>query len=343
MSEIEKFRKQKKFWSKERKNIVIVVVVFIIIGVVAYSFLAPRPKSIKIEGAYALTPMMEKWALEYKKFHPDINIDITANGAGQGMADALKGIADIGMVSREIKDSEIDQGAFWVSVCKDAVVATINSDNPVIDKILEKGVTKQQFLDIFITRNIKTWGQLVGTDNEDLIEVYTRKDTCGAAETWAKYLGNYTQYDLTNNADSTIEGDNDLASKIIEKKYAIGYNNIGYVYTKKIDDKTTVPADGIIPVPIDRNENGTLDEYEKVYENRTSIVTAINNKVYPSPPARELHLVTKNSFTDDTKDFVYWILTEGQQYVLDAGYVPLPTETIATQISYLQNGTRPEI
>jgi len=343
MSEIEKFRKQKKFWNKERKNIAIVVVVLIIIGVVAYSFLAPRPKSIKIEGAYALTPMMEKWALEYKKTHPDINIEITTNGAGLGMANALKGIADIGMVSREIKDSEIDQGAFWVSVCKDAVVATINSNNPVIDKILEKGVTKQQFVDIFITRNIRTWGQLVGTDNNDLIEVYTRDDICGAAETWAKYLGNYTQNDLTINADSTIEGDNILADKIIKKRYAIGYNNIGFVYLKKIDDKTVVPLDGIMPVPIDLNESGTLDENEKVYSNRSAIVTAINDYVYPSPPARALHLVTKNSFTGDIKDFVYWILTEGQQYVLDKGYVPLPPETIADQISYLQNGTRPEI
>jgi len=288
---------------------------------------------------------MEKWAAEYKILNPDINIDINANGAGAGMADALNGIADIGMVSREIYITEIEQGAFWVSVAKDAVVATINADNPVIDAILAKGVTKQQFKDIFITRSITTWGQLVGNENiTDKIVVYTRSDSCGAAETWAKYLGNYKQNDLTNApADSAVNGDNSLAAKIQSDRFSIGYNNIGYVYTKKIDATTVVPDDGILPVPIDINENGILEDNESVYANRTAIVTAINDNVYPSPPARPLHVVTHENFVGITKTFVSWILTEGQQYVLDAGYVPLPAETIATQIQYLDSGIRPEI
>jgi len=333
---------------------IFIIITLVTIGIVSNcGCLGKSENTIKIEGAFALTPMMEKWALEYKKIHPEINIDINANGAGTGMADALKRIADIGMFSKAVNISNIKQGAFWVSVAKDAVVATINSDNPVIDIILAKGVTKQQFKDIFITGNIETWGQLVGNDSiTDPITLYTRTDDCGAAETWAQYLGNYKQLDLTNAVKNALEkgrvgaaiwGDNSLAAKIQGDRLGIGYNNIGYVYTKKIDAKIVVPADGILPVPIDLNENGILDENENVYANRSSIVTAINDYVYPSPPARALHLVTLHNFTGIVKDFVYWILTDGQQYVIDTGYVPLPPETIIAQKGYLENGTRPEI
>jgi len=340
--------------SQKKMLVLFAMITLITIGIFSNcGCLGKNENTIKIEGAFALTPMIEKWASEYQKIHPEINIDINANGAGAGMADALKRIADIGMFSKAVNISNIKQGAFWVSVAKDAVVATINSDNPVIDIILVKGVTKQQFKDIFITGNITTWGQLVGNDSiTDPIHLFTRSDDCGAAETWALYLGKYKQLDLTNAVANAVEkgrvgaainGDNSLAAQIQSDRLAIGYNNIGYVYTKKIDTETVVPADAIVPIPIDINENGILDENESVYSSRSSIVTAINNYVYPSPPARPLHLVTLHNFTGIVKDFVYWILTEGQQYVLDTGYVPLPTETIIDQISYLENGTRPEM
>jgi phosphate transport system substrate-binding protein len=54
-------------------------------------------------------------------------------------------------------------------------------------------------------------------------------------------------------------------------------------------------------------------------------------------------LVTKHNFTGATKDFVDWILTDGQQYVETSGYLKLPQETLELQIQYLNSGTRPEI
>jgi phosphate transport system substrate-binding protein len=337
-------KKETKHWV----TIAVILIAIIFFLTVFSGCMTQQKNTIKIEGAFALTPMMEKWASEYKKIHPEINIDINANGAGAGMANALNKLCDIGMVSREIHESEIDRGAFWVSVVKDAVVATINTNNPVINTILSTGVTQQQFKDIFITGNIKTWGQLIGDGSvTQNIIVYTRSDSCGAAETWAAYLGNYKQNDIGAQVEldriSAVNGDNTLAATIQREQLGIGFNNIAFVYTKALEDGSMVPADGFLPIPIDLNENGILDEDEQVYANRSSIVAAINNNVYPSPPARPLHLVTSKNFTGIVKDFVHWILIEGQQYVLETGYVPLSDSVITTQVQYLESGTRPEI
>jgi phosphate transport system substrate-binding protein len=325
------------------------VLILSMVGIVSISGCISQQKTtIKVEGAYALYPMMQKWATEYERTHTNITIDINANGAGAGMADALKGIANIGMVSRAVNNSEIQQGAFWVSVAKDAVVATMNSNNPVKNVILSRGVTKQQFKDIFITGNISTWGQLVGDSNiTDQIIVYTRSDACGAADTWAKFMGKYVQNDIGSHVDidriSAVNGDNALVAAVQGNQFAIGYDNTGYVYTKKLTDNSVVQADGVLPVPIDLNGNGTLEPNENVYANRSTMVNAIIEDVYPSPPARVENVVTLHKFTGISHDFVHWILTTGQQYVLDAGFVPLPQATLNLQLQYLENGTRPEI
>ena len=299
-----------------------------------------QENTIKISGAFALYPMMGTWADEYQRLHPDIKIDLSAGGAGKGMSDALMGIVDIGMVSREIYQAEIDQGVFWVSVAKDAVVATINSENPVVDTLLEQGVTKQQFEGIFLSREIQTWGELVNsTEHDKRIRVYTRSDACGAAQTWAQYLGDYTQDDLTNVADSAINDDPNLAAAVQGDSTATGYNNINFVY----DPMTKEPYAGLLPLPIDLNGNGHLDDNESFYGNRTAMVNAIAQNIYPSPPARALHLVTKNNFTGATKDFVHWILTDGQSLVPESGYVQLSQELMMQQLEYLETGVRPEI
>ena len=96
--------------------------------------------TIRVSGAWALYPMMVKWGEEFGKIHPNMRIDISAGGAGKGAADAIAGLVDIGMVSREVKPEEIKQGAFHVPVVKDAVFPTINDKNPVLTKGLMKKV-----------------------------------------------------------------------------------------------------------------------------------------------------------------------------------------------------------
>lgn len=300
---------------------------------------------IKISGANALQPMMEVWAKEYQKLYPEIRIDVSGGGAGKGMTESLAGVVDIGMYSKEVTSNDIANGVFWVSVASDAVIATMNSQNPVKDLILTQGVTKAHLRDIFMSvyenRTIKTWGDLVGNPNASTqrIWVFTRQDSCGAAEMWAKYLGTYLQDNLTATADAAQIEDAGVRTAVQGNVNSIGYNNINTVY----DIQTKLPYTGILPIPLDLNENGILDENESFYDNSTEIVNAIRNHIYPWPPARNLHLVTKNNFTGIVKDFVEWILIEGQQYVETSGYLKLPEQTLNLQIQYLNSGTRPEI
>lgn len=284
--------------------------------------------TITMSGAWALYPMAVKWAEEFRKIHPGVQIDISAGGAGKGMADCLSGAADLGMVSRAIYPAEVDKGAWAMAVTKDAVVATVNRNNPAIDNLLKKGITRQQCTDLWITGRSMTWRAVTGGDPKEPVHVYTRSDACGAAETWARYMGK-KQEDLKGLG---VFGDPGLAEAVRQDVLGIGFNNVNYAY----DAATKKPMDLLAVVPLDVNENGTIDPEESFYEDRDTLTAAIAASRYPSPPARDLYLVSKGRpAKKEVAAFLRWILVEGQAFVPEAGYVNLSAETAAAELKKL--------
>ncbi len=284
---------------------------------------------ITISGAWALYPMVVKWSEEFKKIHPQVNIDISAGGAGKGMSDVLKNIVDLGMVSRVIYDEEISKGALPFAVCKDSVVPVINAKNPLIDKIKAKGATREIFKKIYIDQSINSWDEIIGENGNNEIHLYTRSDSCGAAETWANYLG-FKQEDLKGTG---IYSDPGLVEAVKNDTSGLGYNNINYVY----DNKTNLIHDGVTILPVDINNNRKIDKEENFYSNQKELTKAIADNIYPSPPARELYLVLNGKpIKKEVVEFMKWLLSDGQLYVEESGYIKLSSENLKNQSEKLK-------
>ena len=271
--------------------------------------------TIQLSGAFALYPMAVKWADEFRQVHPGVQIDISGGGAGKGMTDALAGVVDIGMVSREVYPEEIQQGAFPIAAVKDAVVPVVNAANPHIDDIKRIGLKKDVALRLW-NQEFSTWGQILGTSATTNVHVFTRSDACGAAETYAAWFGK-KQEDLKATA---VYGDPGIAAAVQKDKLGIGYNNIAYAY----DQKSKQPFEGLAIIPLDVNENGQIDPEEDFYATTESLVTAIGEGLYPSPPARDLYLVTKGKPTKpEVIAFLEYVLGDGQKFAGETGYIGL--------------------
>ena len=272
--------------------------------------------TVAISGAFALYPMMTVWTEEFTKLHPNVQFDVQGGGAGKGMTDMLSGSVDIGMISREIKPEETAKGAYWVSVTKDAVFPLISAKNPYASEILAKGMSKALFAKIFVTGEIKTWGEVIGKPEiTDEIHVYTRSDAGGAGEMWAKFAGGKVQDDIKGIG---VNGEPALVDTVTKDALGIGYSNLNSVFD--VRGGTLVP-NAIVP-PIDVNDNGQADANE-LYKTAADAIKAVADGVYPSPPARFENLATKGKPTGVTLAFITWIVTDGQQYLSQAGYVPL--------------------
>ena len=285
--------------------------------------------TIAVSGAFALYPMMTVWAEEFTKIHPNVQFDVQGGGAGKGMTDTIANAVDIGMISREIKEEEAAQGIFWVSVTKDAVFPIINIGNPVAEQILAKGISQETFSKIYVTGEITTWGEVVGDPTiTDEIHVFTRSDSSGAAEQWARFGGGKAQEDLKGVG---VNGEPSILGEVIKDPLAIGYGNLNSIF----DLSSGKLVDGIIIPPIDINTNGQADA-DEVYKVKEDAFGAVANGTYPSPPARFENLATLGKPEGLTLAFIEWILTDGQQYLESAGFVPLTPEQQAESLAKLK-------
>ncbi len=286
--------------------------------------------NVTLSGAWALYPMALKWGEEFQKIHPRVRVDIQAGGAGKGIADALAGIVDFGMVSREIQPAETARGALAFAVCKDAVVATMNGKNPFLDRVRASGLKKRDFVNIWIIEAAKTWGSVLGTSDSSPLNAYTRSDACGAAETWAQFLDK-KQEDLKGVG---VYGDPGLAEAVRRDRLGVGFNNVNYAY----DPKTLKPIQGLAVIPIDLDGNGRVDEGENFYATRDDLTAAIARGSYPSPPARDLYLVSKGRPGNPAAAaFLSWVLSDGQRYIPETGYIALNAEKLADGLKKIES------
>jgi phosphate transport system substrate-binding protein len=283
--------------------------------------------TIRVSGAFALYPLMVQWAREYERLNPATRIDVSAGGAGKGMADTLSGLVDLGMVSREIAPEEIAKGARFVPVARDATFPIMNAANPVAPDLGKRGITKQTAKALWLDAQPMTWAQLAGRGAPAKVQTYTRSDACGAADAWAGYLG-ARQSDLEGVG---VYGDPGIAEAVRKDVRGIGYCNLGYAY----DARTGLPTQGLMVIPLDGNGNGKIDPDEEL-PNRAKAMQAIRSGAYPAPPAKDLYLVAKGSFKGPAAAFVSWILDQGQKLVDPAGYVAVGETQLKSARSQLK-------
>ncbi|MCX7830020.1 MAG: substrate-binding domain-containing protein [Acidobacteria bacterium] len=283
---------------------------------------------VTLSGAFAIYPTAVAWADEFQKIDPNVKIEISAGGAGKGAADCIAGLVDIGMVSRDPDASELEKGIKAIPICHDGVFVIINEKNPFAENILEKGLTKETLNELYINKKKMSFEEILGIKkgNNNPANIYTRSDSCGAAATFAKFLGKFKQENL---AGVGVNSDPQMINAVLNDVNGISYVNFSYVFGK---DGKTFP--GVKVVPIDVDGSGKIEEAEKI-ASREDAVNAINNGIYPIQ--RKNYFFVKGDLKGKTKEYIKFCLGEtGTKILQQCGTsIPLPDkerEEILNQI-----------
>lgn len=85
--------------------------------------------TISVAGSSSVTPVMEKLKEAYTAINSSVTIEIQQSDSTTGVSSAVEGVCDIGMASREIKDSEIEKGAIPTVIAKDGIAIIVNNNN----------------------------------------------------------------------------------------------------------------------------------------------------------------------------------------------------------------------
>jgi len=105
---------------------------------------------IVVSGSSSVTPVMEKLKEAYQTRNPHVTIEVQQSDSSTGMTDAIDGTCDIGMASRALKESELEQGLTPTVIAMDGIAVIVNNDSPVA------GLTSEQVRDIFMG-NTAVW------------------------------------------------------------------------------------------------------------------------------------------------------------------------------------------
>jgi len=275
--------------------------------------------SIKSVGSDTMNNLMALWAEAFKKFYPNVQVEIEGKGSSTAPPALVAGTATFGPMSRRMKSREVDSfekkygyKPTFLRTSIDMLAVYVNKDNPI------KGLSLQQVDAIFSktrkgghAKEIRTWGELglTGEWANKPISLYGRNSasgTYGFFKEHALFEGDYK--------DSVKEqpGSASVVQGVASDRYAIGYSGIGY----KTADVRVVPLaknDGEEPVPAE-----AANAYTGKYPLSRFLYLYINKD-----PGETLDPLRR--------EFLRYVFSaQGQSDVIKVGYYPI-TARIAQQ------------
>ncbi len=166
-----------------------------------------------ITGSSTVAPLVSEIAKRYEQSHPDVRIDVQTGGSHRGMADARRGLADIGMVSRALTDQEQDLTP--TAIAYDGLTVIVHADNPV------RELSASEIVDIY-TGKIENWSAVGGVDTD--IVVVTKAEGRSTLESFLEYF----QMKSNQITADVVAGDNEQAIKAVAgNPFSIGYVSVG--------------------------------------------------------------------------------------------------------------------
>ncbi|MFQ5877040.1 MAG: phosphate ABC transporter substrate-binding protein [Acidobacteriota bacterium] len=198
-----------------------------------------------LTGSSTVAPLAAEIGRRFESLHPGVRVDVQTGGSSRGIADARRGLADIGMVSRALKEGERDLFAF--TIARDGVCIIVHGSNPLTS------LADDQVVDIYRGR-IGNWREVGGPDAR--ITVVNKAEGRSTLELFLSYF-------RLRSADieaHVVVGDNEQAIKTVAgNPHAIGYVSIGtaeYDATHGVPVKL-LPVGGIAP-SVENVRNGSF-------------------------------------------------------------------------------------
>lgn len=241
-------------------------------------------------GSTSVQPLSEELAAVFMDGNPDYTVDVQGGGSGQGIKSVQEGIADIGALSRNLKDEEKGSVSKEITIALDGIAVIVNKDAEIKDLSLE------QIRQIY-TGEITNWKEVGGMDAP--ITVVTREEGSGTRGAFVEITKVMTK------DEAGVETDNTVGTALIQPStgsvkttVASTPNTIGYVSLAALDETIAgVTVEGVSPA-IETVKDGT-------YKISRPFIYVVGDTV---SEAAQMYL-----------DFV--LSEEGQAVVVDSGFI----------------------
>jgi glycine cleavage system H lipoate-binding protein len=235
-----------------------------------------------------------------------------------GKASQPENKTTIGLVLDEPNKIAQNQNVWKMVVGHDAVVPVMNSKNPLWNEINRQGLTSEDFALLFSGKT--SWNKLIDVPANATANCFFINNE-SVKENFAKYSNTDFEAIKINTAASASE----LISALSKDVYAIGFcrlADISNTETGSLDENIRL-------LPIDKNQNGRMDYFEKIYDNLNTFTRGIWIGKYPRELSVSVYAIAPSKPTDkNTVAFLTWMVTDGQKFLNRSGYSFLASNEI---------------
>ena len=241
-----------------------------------------KETKVTVSGSTSVGSPMEKLAEAFEGKNSGVKVEVQQLGSSAGIKNAIEGVSEIGMSSRDLKDEEKSSGLKETIIATDGIAVITNKANKVTD------LTLDQVKDIY-TGKITNWKEVGGEDAP--IVVVSREDGSGTRDGFQEKV-RFESEELIKDAQIS-DGSGNIKSTVEGNVNAIGYISFGYV------------DEAVNAVKVD----GVEINHETVANNEYVI-------------ARPFILVNKDCISDNAQALIDFILSdEGQSILEEKGFI----------------------
>lgn len=256
-------------------------------AVSALAAAAHAEERLLVTGSSTIAPVMNEIAKAFEAENPGVRIDVQSGGSGRGINDTRQGVANIGMVSRALKEDEQDLQPHLIGL--DGITMIVHASNPITE------LTRDQIIGIY-TGQIQDWSEVGGPAGP--ITVVNKAEGRSTLELFL----NHFKLKAPQIKAQVIIGDNEEGIKVVSATpSAVDYISIGaaaYAATNGVPIRA-LPMEGVEPT-----------------------VEAVATKKFPI--IRELNLVTKGEPQGLAAKLIAFALTpESQKLIREFDYIPV--------------------
>lgn len=301
---------------------------------------AARAQQLSGAGASFPAPLYQRWAVEYNKLHPDVQVNYQSVGSGAGVKQFTQGTVDFAASDAAMSDEEIakvKQGVVMIPATAGSIVIAYN-----LPGVTELKLSRDAYVGIFLGKITKWNDPAIVKDNPDVklpdlpINVAFRSDGSGTTFVFTKHLSAIskdfadeigTDKSVTWPVGAGGKGNEGVTALIKQTPGTVGYVEYGYAAHNGLSMASLQNKSGKFVQPTDESGAATLAHVEFPENLRIWPEDPSGDDDYPIATFTWLLLYKK--YTDAAKlkalkDFVTYGLTDGQKFAGELGYIPLP-------------------
>jgi phosphate transport system substrate-binding protein len=317
-------------------------------AVAASTVLASSAIAQQLSGAGASfpAPLYQRWAVEYNKINPAVQVNYQSVGSGAGVKQFTQGTVDFGASDAAMSDEEIanvpaDKGVVMLPVTAGSVVLAFN-----LPGVTDLKLSRQAYVDIFLGK-IKNWNDpAIAKSNPGVtlpatpINIAYRSDGSGTTFVFTKHLSAISpEFNDEVGTDKSVtwpvgaggKGNEGVTALIKQSPGTIGYVEYGYAVHNGLSMASLENKSGNFVKPTDASGAATLSHVEFPENLRVWPADPTGADDYPIATFTWLLLYKKYPDAAKLKALKDWItygITDGQKFAPELGYIPIPQEVV---------------